>query len=163
MKDDVKGRVKPPRREWDKAAEKLILWELDDPKITSKRLEGYEKEVKWLTDWVRKQRQFLQAINTRDFAAFERLMEDTNIRRVVFEFILTKRRKGRPEGASPLPERIQNALTSAADEIPIIKTICQENGIRYRRDNAIELAARHHSVDPRQLISYLKNKSRRHK
>ena len=175
MKDDVKGRIKPPPRDWDKAAEELILRTLvqmdsDFSHISTVDLEGRllrgEEVVTWMTNWIRKQSQFIQAINTTDFAAFERLMEDPELRRVVFELLTDQRRRrqGRQKGESPLPERIQDALASAAADIPIIRTICRENGIRYRRDNAIELSARRHGLHGhQQLISYLKNKSRRHK
>src|SRR5262249_5933922 len=158
----------PRRREWDKAAEELILRTLDRrdrklPHISTADLEGRvlrEKEVlKRLTDWVRKRDRFLRAVNAKDFATFEQLMEDPELRRVVLQVLTERRRRGRPEGASPLPERIQQALPMAAADKKAIRDICRENGIRYHSDKATELATRRHGLRPGQLRSYLKNKS----
>jgi hypothetical protein len=156
--------MKPSRREWDKAAERLILRALDDPKILSPRLEAAEEKIKWLTDWIGKQRRFLQMIEAKDFAAFEQLMKDPELRRALFESLThDKRRAGRQLGQSPLPERVQEALPIAAAERPIIRDICRKYGIRYSSEKATNLLARRHNLPPKQLISYEKNKARRHK
>ena len=165
--------MKPPRRrEWDKAAEELILRSLDRmdrdlPHISTADLEGRvlreEEVLAGLTDWVRKHDQFLRAVKANDFATFEQLMEDPELRRVVFQVLTERRRQGRQIGQSPLPERVRKALPLAAADKKAIREICRENGIRYHSDKATELATRRRGLRPKQLRNYLKNKSRRHK
>jgi hypothetical protein len=116
--------------------------------------------------WSRKLKRgrLIQAVEAKDIATIDRLTDnDPELKRLAFRLLTRKhgpgREKGEPRPTLDIPEKVREALAEAAADIPRIKRICQENGIRYRREDAIDIAALGHGVDPQQLRNYLKNQN----